>query len=225
MTRKLIPMIAAFLAATSTLPARDRKIHASPPPPPPIKVVLVHGFLETGDTFKDLRSRLESRGCVCIVPRLTPNDGRFGLEDLAKRLKTQIDAAFGPKEPIRIVGFSMGGLVSRQYLQNLGGAKRCQNLITVSSPHQGTNGAYLYSSVGAKQMRPGSAFLTNLARTQGNLGKMPVASYRTPMDLIILPSSNSIWDRALNIEFPVISHPKMLSSNAVLTSIERRLLH
>ncbi len=188
------------------------------------RVVLVHGFLETGSTFKMLKTRLEKRGVECFVPRLSPSDGRGGLENLAVRLKQDIDAKFGAEAPISIVAFSMGGLVTRQYLQHLGGAARCENLITVSSPHNGTNAAWLYPTKGAEEMRPGSRFLTDLRNTQDSLGKMPVTSYRTPMDLIILPPTSSIWDRAENLEYPVILHPLMLTSNRVLTDIEHRLV-
>jgi hypothetical protein len=75
-----------------------------------------------------------------------------------------------------------------------------------------------------QQMRPGSQFLIDLNKTQSKLGEMPVVSYRTPMDLIILPPTNSVWERAENLEFNVILHPLMLSSDAVLTDIEQRLL-
>jgi triacylglycerol lipase len=171
-----------------------------------------------------LRKRLEKRGVEVFVPRLLHSDGRGGLEKLALHLKQDIDGKFGPDQPISIVAFSMGGLVSRQYLQNLGGASRCENLITISSPHNGTHAAWCYPSKGAEDMRPGSPFLTELQSTQDRLGKMPVTSYRTPMDLIILPATSSIWDRAENLEYPVIMHPLMLNSNKVLSDVERRLL-
>ncbi len=118
----------------------------------------------------------------------------------------------------------MGGLVSRQYLQNLGGAARCENLITISSPHRGTSAAWLYPTLGAADMRPGSRFLAGLKCTEDRLGKIPVTSCRTPMDLVILPPASSLWDRAENLEYPVILHPFMLNSNAVLTDVERRLV-
>jgi triacylglycerol lipase len=51
-----------------------------------------------------------------------------------------------------------------------------------------------------------------------------VTSYRTPMDLIILPARNSVWERAENLEFPVLLHPLMLNDRQVLDDIERRLL-
>lgn len=185
---------------------------------------MVHGFMETGSTFAILQDRLEEKGVVCLVPRLTPCDGQGGLEKLAEGLKRDIDQAFGPTEPITLIGFSMGGVVSRYYLQHLGGAKRCTQLITVASPHQGTKAAWLYPSKGAEQMRPGSEFLTDLAQTESHLGSMKLVSYRTRLDLIIVPSTNSIWDRAENIEHPSWLHPLLLISPTVIQDIERRVL-
>lgn len=187
------------------------------------RMVLVHGFLETGGNFDTLRKRLQKQGYECLVPHLRPGDGRGGLENVAEGLKRDIDGAFGPEEPISIIAFSMGGLVSRHYLQQLGGASRCLQLITVSSPHHGTRAAWLYPTKGAEQMRPGSAFLANLAASDAMLGEMPVISYRTPMDLVILPPASSVWKRAENLAFPVPMHHLMLSSGAVLRDIERRL--
>ncbi|MEO8614703.1 MAG: hypothetical protein ABI600_06150, partial [Luteolibacter sp.] len=148
MKTKFFPfLVAMFIAGPSC---------ATTPRTPPIgrRVVLVHGFLETGNTFKMLKTRLEKRGIECYVPRLNPSDGRGGLGNLALHLKQDIDAKFGPDEPISIVAFSMGGIVSRQYLQILGGAARCENFITISSPHHGTNAAWLYPTKGAEEMRP-----------------------------------------------------------------------
>lgn len=191
---------------------------------PGIKVVLVHGFLDTGWVFRRMKLRLERQGAVCLVPRLRPNDGRGGLEALALNLKRDIDDAFGPSAKIRIVAFSMGGLVSRHYLQLLGGAGRCEKLFTISSPHHGTFTARFYPSKGARDMRPGSAFLRRLQETEATLAKVQLVSYRTPMDLMILPATSSVWPRAVNLDFPVLLHPLMLSDEDVLGDVERRVL-
>lgn len=189
-----------------------------------IKVVLVHGFLDTGWVFRRMRLRLERRGADCLVPRLRPNDGRGGLSPLAEKLKHDIDEAFGADAKIRIVAFSMGGLVARHYLQHLGGAARCEKLFTISSPHHGTNSAWLYPSKGARDMRPGSAFLRQLRATEATLRGVQLVSYRTPMDLMIVPAASSVWPRALNLDFPVLLHPLMLSDEDVLSDVERRVM-
>lgn len=218
--RGIFPLVAgALLVSTSC----THQAPALPAPRVP-RVVLVHGIFEQGKNFNMLKQRLTKRGFDCLVPKLDPSNGRGGLEKLAAGLKRDIDAKFGPSEPISIVSFSMGGIVSREYLQHLGGAERCENLITISSPHHGTKMAWLYPTLGAEQMRPGSPFLAKLARSQDRLGKMRVASYRTPMDLVILPPTSSVWDRAENLEYSVILHPLMLHSREVLADVQRRLL-
>lgn len=189
------------------------------------KVVLVNGFSERGSIFNMLQKRLEKRGMEVYVPPLKHPDGRGGIANLATQLKQDIDRKFGPRTPVSIVAFSMGGLVSREYLQNQGGAARCENLITVSTPHHGTLAAWTYPSQGVREMRPGSPFLIHLSETEAQLGKMNVVSYRTPLDLVILPPRSSVWDRARNIEYPVAMHPMMVTSLRVIDDIERRLVN
>lgn len=217
MKRYLLPLLTALFASHS---------HAGESSGKPIArhAVLVHGIFEDGTRLDKMKKRLESHGIECICPKLLHHDGTGGLDYLAAHLKQDIDNAFGPDEPIIVIGFSMGGLVSRHYLQALGGADRCSTFITISSPHHGTKVAWTYYSKGAVQMRPGSDFLANLERTEHRLGKIPVVSYRTPMDLIILPTESSVWERAENVTVPVVLHPLMVRSEKVLSDIERRIL-
>lgn len=231
MPNRLLHLVAGLLGSLPAQALDFRPPRANPresPPPTPHAapaghVVLVHGFLETGDNFKPLRKSLQDQGYGCLVPRLRPGDGRSGIESLAAGLKHEIDTALGPDQPFTLIGFSMGGLVSRHYLQHLGGASRCRMLVTISSPHHGTHTAWLYPGTGARQMRPGSVFLKDLARSEHRLGAMPVVSYRTPMDLIILPAASSVWNRAENIALPVLMHPLMPGNRAVVRDISRRL--
>lgn len=178
--------------------------------------VLVHGIWESGKySFVDLREELESRGVTCLVPSLKPATAHRGLVPLAEQLKTEIDAAFGTKQRFLLVGFSMGGIVSRAYLQDLGGHERCETFVTISSPHHGTRTAALHPGEGTRQMRPGSEFLTHLKRTEAILGSMPAIAYRTPMDLVIVPTKNAKWDRAENVLIRCPLHGLMSDSERV----------
>lgn len=183
------------------------------------RVVLVHGFMKGGTIFKVLQKKLEANGIECMVARMEPSDGRGGLEYLATLLSQQIDAKFGEKKPFQIISYSMGGLISRYYLQELGKASRCRQFITIATPHHGTQTAYFYPSLGAQQMRPNSNFLKALAESETRLGDLPITSYRTPLDLMILPSNSSIWPRADNYAFPVALHPMMVSDRRVVNDI------
>jgi triacylglycerol lipase len=215
-------MTARFFNLFTGILATAVSCHPQPAKPRYERVVLVHGIFENGDSFISLKNRLENHGIDCYVPKLKPASGRPGLDILAQGLKEDIDKKFGDKEPIAIVAFSMGGLVSRYYLQKLGGAERCESFITISTPHNGSLAAYTLPTRGVKQMRPESDFLRELRETEGTLGSIPIVSYRTPMDLIILPTSSSIWDRAENQSHNIALHPLMLHSNSILDDIERR---
>ncbi|MDE0836071.1 MAG: alpha/beta fold hydrolase [Akkermansiaceae bacterium] len=215
-------MTARFFLLFNGIFATAVSCHSQPAKPRYERVVLVHGILEDGKAFDSLKNRLENHGIQCLVPELKPNDGSSGLEKLAQDLKTEIDTKFGTEDSFAVVAFSMGGLVSRHYLQKLGGAQRCDAFVTVSTPHHGTNAAYIYPGKGARQMQPGSDFLRELEETESTLGDMPVVSYRTPMDLVILPTGSSVWDRAENRSHAVPLHPLMLHTKSVLDDIERR---
>ena len=73
-------------------------------------------------------------------------------------------------------------------------------------------------------MRPGSRFLEDLRKSESRLGRIPVVSYHTPLDLVIVPANSSVWERAENVSFNVALHPLMLYSERVLGDIERRLV-
>ncbi|MES2997507.1 MAG: lipase [Verrucomicrobiota bacterium] len=217
MSRNFLLLFLPFSLASCSLPVIPPQAGAAR------KVVLVHGFLETGKGMNYMCEEIGKSGYDCQVVKLRPSDGRGGLEKISQRMKRDIEKRFGTEEKISIVSFSMGGLVSRHYLQNLGGASRCDKLITISSPHNGTAAAFTYPSKGVRQMRPDSPFLKQLAATEGNLGDIHCTSYRTPFDLIILPPDSSVWKRAENLSYPVLLHPLMLTSRPVLTDILKRL--
>ena len=125
-------------------------------------VLLVHGINDTGAVFNDMALYLRQRGLSVHTVDLVPNNGSEVLNKLAQQVANYIAATFEPEQSFDLVGFSMGGLVSRYYIQRLGGIKRVQQFITISSPHKGTLIAYGSWLPGCVQMRPNSAFLGSL---------------------------------------------------------------
>lgn len=194
------------------------------PTKPIMNVVLVHGLFETGRSFGMMRDALQSQNVHCLIARLKPRDAREGIDQLAVELQRQIDAEFGKDARISIVAFSMGGLVSRYYLQELNGTKRCDRLITISTPHHGSVLAHGLYGKGGWQMRPGSPFLKQLEASESKLGKMPVSSLRSPLDLVVVPSTRSIWNRAENRSYIVLLHPMMLTDHRIIADVKRQLL-
>ena len=188
-----------------------------------MRVVLVHGIFDTGSKFKVLQPYLEARGHTCLAPSLTPNDGRDGLPALAEQLKAEIDAAFGPEEPFALVGFSMGGLISRWYLQELGGHARVDPFVAIAAPMQGTIWAYGYPGDGAKQMRPGSDFLAQLGASVHRLDRLNLLAYWTPYDAVIVPQASADWALADSRRIPALCHPCMLWHEDLLADLAAQL--
>ena len=111
-------------------------------------VVLVHGFFSTNKIFFLMKKRFEEAGFKCFAPTLKPIDAKYGLEDLGQKLKSEINNHLGDNLEFILVGFSMGGIISRYYLQELGGIYRVKQFISISAPHHGSYLAYLYPSKG-----------------------------------------------------------------------------
>ncbi|KPJ92037.1 MAG: hypothetical protein AMJ53_10180 [Gammaproteobacteria bacterium SG8_11] len=187
-----------------------------------MNVVLVHGILDNGSIFNKMVAHFEQRGIKCYAPSLTPSDGRTGLDDLANQLKLHIDNTF-LQQNVSIVGFSMGAMIARYYLQHLGGAKTTPQFFSVSAPHKGSVWSYLYPGKGAKQMRPDSAFLRDLDNSVDCLQGIDIYSYWTPFDLVIIPPTSSRWDIAHNIKIKALCHPCMLSNPQLISDIYHKL--
>lgn len=161
-----------------------------------MNVVMVHGFLNTGRLLRPLCTALEARGHQCHAPTLHPRDARLGIPDLSAKLASLIDGMFAPGAPLALVGFSMGALVVRFYLQALGGARTAKAFFSIAGPYRGSYNAYLYPGLGTRQMRPGSSFLRSLDAGASALDALPVFTYRTPLDLMVTPSTGSRIGRA-----------------------------
>ena len=87
-------------------------------------LVLVHGLLDTPRLFSRLERRLEGQDRPVLSPHLPHRFGAIPLRKLAHQLDGLIQERWGPKTPIDLLGFSMGGVIARIWLQEFGGAKR-----------------------------------------------------------------------------------------------------
>lgn len=154
-------------------------------------VILVPGYRDNSMVFRRLTQYLRDSAFDVHALTLQPSDGRLPLNQLAEQIAAYVEATFSDGRPLDFVGFSMGGLVLRYYLQRLGGLARAERLVTLGSPHRGTWMAYYSGRPGVRQMRPGSPFLQDLAQDEDMLGQIQFTSIWTPLDLTIMPSSSS----------------------------------
>ena len=187
-------------------------------------VVLVHGLYDTAAKMRVLSAHLEQLGWSVYCLNLTPNDGSGCLKFLASQVSTFVDRHFSPKEPIDLLGFSMGGLVTRYYLQRLGGIDRVQRYISISAPNQGTLTAYSFSSEGICQMRPTSPFIRDLNQDWDQYqSKLQITTIWTPFDLMIIPATSSCLGFGKEIALPVWVHAWMVHDPRTLHQVIQSL--
>ncbi len=188
-------------------------------------VLLIHGIDDTEAVFHQMRNYLIQRGLSVHTLNLVPNNGDVGLDELAKQVSDYVTATFASQQRLDLVGFSMGGIVSRYYVQRLGGINRVQRFITISSPHHGTVVAYASQRPGCVQMRPDSIFLKDLNFDAVILGQLDFTSIWTPYDLMIVPANSSQMSVGSQVIVPVPLHPWMLTDSRSLAVVKIVLEH
>lgn len=190
-------------------------------------VLLVHGIWDSARRLEPLRQGLARRGLGDLhAMDLRPNTGSAPLERLGAQVHQRATelAQRAPDGRIDLVGFSMGALVSRWWLQRGGGKQMTRAFVSISGPHQGTLGAWALPLAGARQMRPGSDFLRDLGADPDPWGPVEVHCLYTPFDLMILPPTSSILPGVRSVEaIPVPLHRWMLSDRRVLDAVAARL--
>jgi triacylglycerol lipase len=97
-------------------------------------VVLVHGFCASAGVFRPLRGRLE-REAGARVATFT-HAPCVGIRRIARTLSELVDRI--PRETqITVVGHSLGGVVARWYVQEMGGHARVVRTVSLGSPFGG----------------------------------------------------------------------------------------
>jgi len=188
------------------------------------RVLLVHGIADSAASMQILRTRLARDGRETLAISLKPSDGSSGLEALALQLYDYVQTHFAVGERFDLVGFSMGGLVCRYYVQMLGGSSRVDRLVTISTPNHGTLPAFLNRRVACKEMRPGSDFLRRLNDDWSTLREVEVSSFWTPLDLVIIPAKSSRLSIGMNKSIRVLAHPLMILQRRSLEEIANALV-
>jgi triacylglycerol lipase len=185
-------------------------------------VLLVHGIWDSGKKFQTLQPYLEAQGWQVSTIDLKPNNGDATLELLAQQVAARVQQQYGHQQ-IDLVGFSMGGIVSRYYLQRLNGLAQVQRFVTISSPHYGTLTAFGSPKPGAQQMRTNSPFLKDLNKDMVRLEAIQVTSIWTPFDVMIVPADSSHLPFGQEIKLNVAMHHQMLQDRRALEAVERAL--
>ena len=95
-----------------------------------IPLVLVHGLWDTPRLFHRLIQGLDQADRPLLAPHLPHGLGWVPLRQMAFRLDQNIQQRFGSDTRVDLLGFSMGGVIGRIWLQELG---ECSELAVSSA--------------------------------------------------------------------------------------------
>lgn len=177
-------------------------------------VLFVHGYLAGGAVFDPLRDHVEAR-----LEHAT-SDFDYGphraFESVADELAQQ--AASVPHDAaLVLVGHSLGGLLARWYVEELGGAERVSGLVTLATPHGGTERARAAPGSLGAALRPGSAVLRRLGRASS----VPLVSLAGGADRVVPVASASAVEGAQVEVFPGVGHNELLYDRRVHEAVVR----
>ncbi|MGN6634784.1 MAG: lipase family alpha/beta hydrolase [Oryzihumus sp.] len=173
----------------------------------PGPVLMVPGYGGSGSSLDGLAAALRRQGKDVTILQLPGN----GTGDLRQQARVLGRAAQGARArtgapSVDVVGYSAGGVVARYWLEELGGAALTRRLVTVGSPHHGTELAELGTLVAGgcpaacQQLQPDSPLLTELDRLAAREPSGPrVVSIWTTFDDVVVPPDSARLAGALNL--------------------------
>jgi hypothetical protein len=205
--------------------AAPRAPRTHPPHPP---VLLLHGFVDNRSAFALLRRSLHRNGWTDVravnYSPFTPD-----LRTAAEQLRAHVEetCALSGRRRVDIVAHSLGGLIARYYVQRMGGDARVRTLVTLGTPHAGTRAvpAFVPHPL-ARQMRPGSAVLAELAEPAPGCRTRFVAFW-SDLDQLMIPVGSARLEHpdlsARNVKVTGIGHLTLPVHGPVAAEIRRAL--
>jgi pimeloyl-ACP methyl ester carboxylesterase len=147
-------------------------------------VVLVHGFLATAGVFRPLRARLE-RDAGARVATFSHAPG-LGVRRIAQQLADLVDRIpHGTR--IHLVGHSLGGIVVRWYVQEMGGHERVAQTISIATPFGGAKIAQRFRLFVGNDLHAESDVLTRLREGNDEARHVPHMSIAGTEDRMVSP--------------------------------------
>ena len=185
-------------------------------------LVLVHGLWDGPNLFRRLIKKLHDPDLEIFSPHLSHGLGVVPLRKLAEDLDKRIYSIFGDTTHIDILGFSMGGVIARIWLQEFGGSCRTKRFFSVGSPQNGTLPAlpvprFLLPSIA--DMKIGSQLIKDLNRSSYKLNCLKCFSYFCKWDVMVCPGWKAVLPIGLNRSIPVFTHQQLILDNKSISTI------
>ena len=190
-------------------------------------VLLIPGYGGSLSSLRPLASELEGAGYKVIYPDL--GEMRGDLKKYSENVGELIKDSGEKGERISIVAYSTGGLVARGAMGDSEVAQYIGRVVTIGSPHNGTEVARLGSLIGGdicplscQQMNPDSEYIRELIKPSD---KKRWLSIRSSVDEVVTPSESSILNGISNLEINSkcgelgLTHSKLVNSETTASII------
>jgi triacylglycerol esterase/lipase EstA (alpha/beta hydrolase family) len=176
----------------------------------PGPVLLVPGYGGGTGGLAQLAQRLAADGRKATIVAL-PGNGTGDLDAQATALDAAVNAvlASGDASSVDVVGYSAGGLVARIWARDHDGAARARRIVTLGSPHHGTDLAAVAGLVlsscplACRQMAPGSDVISSLNAGDETPDGPEWISIWSNQDQVVSPPETAHLDGARNV---VVQH-------------------
>jgi triacylglycerol esterase/lipase EstA (alpha/beta hydrolase family) len=169
-------------------------------------VVVVAGLSGPAFAYEPFAARLRADGFQVYIYEL-PGLGFGDIAVSAQALGAYVNGLGVAK--VDVVGHSEGGLVSRYWIKNLGGAAKVGRYVSLGTPQYGTYVANIIAFLGlgsclgipaCQQMSIGSSFLNQLNAGDDTPGSVRYTAVRTFEDELVRPVDNAeLNDGATNV--------------------------
>jgi len=191
-------------------------------------ILLVHGIIDNHAIFTVMERALRRRG----FQRLATYDYgllTYNIPQAAARLGEAVEelsVATG-YERIHVIGHSLGGLIARYYVQCLGGDRHVHTLVTLGTPHQGTQLALAAPLLPlVRQLTPNSSVIHELTEPAPDCRTRFIAFF-SDIDHLVIPSRNARLDhpdlKVQNIEVRGVGHLSMPNNGRIAFTIAEAL--
>lgn len=188
-------------------------------------ILLVHGYVCNRGLWATFAPALANTGLGPIYT-ITLEPLFAGVDVLVPQLEKRIEAicaATGTSQ-VMLVAHSMGGLVARAYMAQ-SKTSRVNRLVTLGSPHHGTQLAQFGLGINAQQMRDHSPWLMALADMEAanaasSKKPHPLAlSIYTLNDDLVYPPESSVLAWAENVPVSAVGHMGLVFSGPIVRRV------
>lgn len=192
-------------------------------------IILVHGVVDNHTIFTLLRRALMRRGFGRTIS-LNYSPLTDDIRTVAKRLQRLVEAVCRDTgyERVHVIGHSMGGLISRYYVQRLGGDARVHTLVTLGTPHEGSAYAIAVPHNVARQLRPDSPIVQELREPAPGC-RTRIVAFWSDLDQMIVPkrSARIVHEdlNARNVFVRGVGHMSLPVDGRVVHQIGTTLAH